>query len=314
MALAPIVLFVYDRPVHTLKTLQALNDNELAEQSRLYIFADGPKANSTEFDKRKIHEVRELIKSRQWCGWVEIKESQENRGLAESIKQGVTEIVNKHGKIIVLEDDIVTKPNFLKYMNDALDFYQNEDRVMHIGSFVPLTTLFRKLPETWFSRFMSCWGWATWSSSWECAIWDTEFLNNEIRKGNRLFQFNLEGTLDFHTHLERNLDGSLNTWAIKWFASIFLNNGLCLYPSHSLTKNIGFDGSGENCDVLDIKESQGGHDFIRVDNIKLEESRIGKSYLKRYYTYGSDSSLRKQLKTAYVQLRYKLIKKIKGIE
>lgn len=289
-------------------------DNELAQQSRLYIVADGPKANSTELEKNKIYEVRKLINSRQWCGNVEILQFKENRGLAESIKKGVTDIVNKHGKIIVLEDDIVTKPNFLRYMNDALDFYQSEDRIMHIGGFVPLTTLFKKLPETWLSRFMSCWGWATWKRSWESAIWDTGFLNNEIRKGDRLFQFNLEGTLDFHTHLERNLDGSLNTWAIKWFASIFLNNGLCLYPSHSLTKNIGFDGTGENCDVLDIKESQGGYDFIRVDKIKLEESRIGKSYLKRYYTYGADSSRRKQLKTAYVQLRYELIKKIKGIK
>jgi len=314
LELAPIVLFVYNRPDHTLRTLEALMDNELAEQSQLYIFADGPKANSTEFNKSKIHEVRKLINSRQWCGNVDVMQFKENRGLAESIKKGVTEIVNQHGKIIVLEDDIVTKPNFLRYMNDALDFYQSEDRIMHIGGFVPLTSLFGKLPETWLSRFMSCWGWATWKTSWNQANWSERELYEQIKEPKVRYDFNLEGVLNFHEQLENNINGSINTWAIKWFASIFLCNGLCLYPSHSLTKNIGFDGTGENCNLLDVKEREGGRDFIKVAKIKIEESSVGKQYFKRFYRYGSDTSLVKQLKIAYSRVRYQLIKKIKGIK
>ena len=312
MSLAPIVLFVYNRPQQTLKTLEALMQNELAEMSELFIFCDGPKADATKQDQERINKVRDLVKKKNWCKKVTIRESQVNKGLADSIVAGVTEIVNRYGKIIVLEDDIVTARGFLRYMNEALDLYEHEDNVMHIGSYLPYTNSYKKLPETFLSRFMSCWGWATWKSSWQRANFDTRELYEQLNNPKVRYEFNLEGVLNFHEQLENNINGSINTWAIKWFTSIFLCNGLCLYPSHSLTKNIGFDGTGENCNLLDVKEREGVRDFIKVTKIKIEESSLGKRYLKRYYRYGNDSGFEKRFKQKFLDFRYQLAKTIKS--
>jgi GT2 family glycosyltransferase len=316
MSLAPIVLFVYNRPEHTLKTLEALAQNDLASQSELFVYCDGPKTDATKQDQDSIYSVREILKKKQWCKTVTIKESHLNKGLADSIVEGVTEIVNRYGKIIVLEDDIVTSKGFLTYMNDALDIYQSHKKVMHIGSYIPYTNFYKKLPETFFSRFMSCWGWATWKTSWDMANWNECELYDQIKDPNARYEFNLEGVLNFHEQLERNISGAIKTWAIKWFASIFRCNGLCLYPSHSLTKNIGFDGTGENCDVLLVKELKGKNNFIKIKikKIKIQESRIGKQYLKRYYRYGNDSDFKKRFKRKCLDFRYQLVKKIKEIE
>jgi len=314
MNLAPIVLFVYNRPQHTLKTLEALMQNELAEKSELFIYCDGPKPNAKKEDLDKIDAVHTIILKKQWCKKVHIIKAEVNKGLANSIVAGVTEIVNRYGKIIVLEDDIVTSKGFLRYMNEALNLYENEPKIMHIGSYLPYTNSYKKIPETFLSRFMSCWGWATWKSSWQRANFDARELYEQLNNPKVRYDFNLEGVLNFHEQLENNINGSIHTWAIKWFASIFLCNGLCLYPSHSLTKNIGFDGTGENCNLLDVKEREGGRDFIKVSKIKIEESSVGKQYFKRFYRYGSDTSFGKQLKIAYSRVRYQLIKKIKGIK
>ncbi len=312
MNLAPIVLFVYNRPQHTLKTLEALMQNELAEKSELFIYCDGPKPNAKKEDLDKIDAVHTIILKKQWCKKVHIIKAEVNKGLANSIVAGATEIVNRYGKIIVLEDDIVTSKGFLRYMNEALNLYENEPKIMHIGSYLPYTNSYRKLPETFLSRFMSCWGWATWKTSWNKANWNESELYEQIKDPKVRNEFNLEGVLNFHEQLENNIDGSINTWAIKWFASIFLCNGLCLYPSHSFTKNIGFDGTGENCDLLDIKERKGGRDFIKVTKIKIEESSLGKRYLKRYYIYGNDSGFEKRFKQKFLDFRYQLVKTIKS--
>lgn len=312
--LAPIVLFVYNRPDHTEKTLKALQKNLLSEQSELFVFCDGPKTDTDHTTILNIEKTREIVRSKNWCKEVTVYESETNKGLAISIKEGVAKIINQFGKIIVLEDDIVTAKGFLKYMNDALNLYESNNKVMHIGSYLPYTNSVKNLPETFFSRFMSCWGWATWKTSWNQANWDESELYEQIKDPKVRYEFNLEGVLNFHEQLENNINGSINTWAIKWFTNIFICNGLCLYPSHSLTKNIGFDGTGENCDLLDVKEREGVRDFIKVTKIKIEESSLGKSYLKCFYKYGSDSSLVKQLKIAYSRIRYQLIKKIKGIK
>lgn len=129
MELAPVVLFVYNRPKHALQTLQALANNDLADESTLYIFADGPKENASKPELDKIKEVRIIIKSTQWCEHVTIVERDKNKGLDNSIVDGITEIISKHGNIIVLEDDIVTAPGFLRFMNDNLLIYESSEEV-----------------------------------------------------------------------------------------------------------------------------------------------------------------------------------------
>jgi len=312
MQKAPIALFVYNRPKHTRKTLEALQASEMAKQSDLFVFCDGPKDNASPKALEAISEVRSLVKAKPWCKTVTVYESKTNKGLADSIVEGVTQIVNQFGRIIVLEDDIVTAKGLKRYMNEALDLYEHEDKVMHIGSYLPYTNSSLSLPETFFSRFMSCWGWATWKTSWDKTNWNESELYEQIKDPKVRYEFNLEGVLNFHEQLENNINGSIHTWAIKWFTSIFLCNGLCLYPSHSLTKNIGFDGTGENCDLLDVKEREGVRDFIKVTKIKIEESSLGKRYLKRYYRYGNDSCFEKRFKQKFLDFRYQLAKTIKS--
>ncbi|WP_213520203.1 glycosyltransferase family 2 protein [Nonlabens sp.] len=251
MNLAPIVLFVYNRPEHTRKTLEALKINDLASESILYIYADGAKENASEIELDAITRTRKVIKEQEWCGKVHIIESKVNKGLAASITEGVTEIVEKYRWVIVLEDDIVTSTGFLVYMNDALKYYEMEDKVMHIsGYFPPIKKISQKF---FFYNQTSCWGWATWSSSWVHYDSNATKLYNQIITKNRTKEFNLDNSYPFLEHLENNISGLWNTWAVKWHASVFLLNGLCLHPNQSYTENIGFDGSGVHCFKIESK-------------------------------------------------------------
>ena len=189
MSLAPIVLFVYNRPQHTLKTLEALMQNELAEMSELFIYCDGPKPNATKADLDKIDAVHTIILKKQWCKKVSIKKAEVNKGLADSIVEGVTEIVNKYGKIIVLEDDIVTSKGFLRYMNEALDLYENEPKVMQISGFMVPSKV--GLEQTGLFRCPASWGWATWNSSWKYYNHNTSELVSKITKED-INTFNLD--------------------------------------------------------------------------------------------------------------------------
>ena len=293
---APIALFVFNRPHHTLETLLALSKNDNAEKSILYIYCDGPKDNATLEEQQKINEVREIVESQKWPKKIIVYKSKTNIGLKESILKGVTQVVNKHGKIIVLEDDIVTSRGFLNYMNNALYKYENNKEVMHIGAFMPKTTVYFPLSEIFFSPFMSCWGWATWKSRWQNLDLDTTNLLSRLSDNKTLYRFNLDGTLEHHHQLMANANGKLSTWAIYWYATIFFSNGLCLYPNRSMVKNIGFDNTGVNCgDEIELYDV----DLKEITKVRIKravESKIGRNYLKRFYNFGTDSSVSKRLR------------------
>lgn len=283
--LAPIVLFVYNRPKHTLRTLQALFSNDLADQSELFIYCDGARKNSSIEDIENIKEVRKIVASKKWCKKVHIVGRKENWGLKENIIDGVTYIVNKYNKIIVLEDDLETSKYFLRYMNDALSMYEDEESVMHISGYVPFVNM--SLPETYFLRYMSCWGWATWKRAWNHYDKNTIYLHDSIKSDKLVNSFNIAGSYkNLFEQLEKNLDGRLNTWAINWYASIFLKKGLCLYPKVSLIKNIGLDGSGTNSSYKKAGSTIENIDAIRIHVSKIYsimESKIAFSAFKNHY-------------------------------
>lgn len=242
MQLAPIALFVYNRPWHTRQTVEALLENELASSSRLFVFSDGPKG---EQDAPAVQEVRDYIKGITGFASIEIIERDTNWGLADNIVDGVFHIVNEFGKIIVLEDDLVTSPYFLRFMNEALEFYKDEPKVWHISGWnYPIDP--EGLPDTFLWRVMNCWGWATWADRWQYYERDPEKLVREFSKDD-IQRFNLDGAHNFWGQVKANVEGRMRTWAIFWYATIFKNDGLCLNPSQSLVQNIGHDGSGLNC-------------------------------------------------------------------
>lgn len=303
MTLAPIVLFVYNRPWHTGQTLNALMQNELADQSVLYIYADGPKANATSDQLEKIQEVRKVIRSENWCKDVHIIESEKNKGLADSIVDGVTEIVNKYGRIIVLEDDIVTSRGFLKYMNDALTLYENNEKVMHVSGFVLPNKL--NLPETIFYNSTTCWGWATWKRAWKLLEVDSEKLLNDLIAQKNLQRFDRSKRFGYIETLERNINGTIKTWAIKWHSSVFLQRGFCLHPGKSLVNNIGLDNSGENCISTNKYYWNSITEKVNVRPIRLRED---KKYKKVAYNFHSPN--KPPLMNTINKHMFKILKKI----
>lgn len=307
MELAPIILFVYNRPWHTEKTLKALKSNDFADQSTLFIYADGAKENASEEDLINIAKVHEIITQEKWCNEVHIRKATKNKGLATSILDGVSETVKKYGKVIVLEDDIVTTKGFLKYMNEALTLYADNEKVMHISGYLPEQFPKAKdfnLPETYFLTFMSCWGWATWDKSWQNIILHTQHLLNEVTKPEHFKKYNLDGAISFHKQLEWNLSGKMKTWAIKWFSTIYLKEGLCLHPRKSLVKNVGFDGSGDNSGELynNVYETT-PIDYITVKPIDIEENTKGRQYLREFYLFAE----KKTFKSFLIKVKNKLL-------
>ena len=307
--LSPVVLFVYNRPIHTLKTLESLKANYLSDKSSLYIYADGPKKDASPDELAKIEETRKNIKKNQWCKEVFIIESEKNKGLAESIVNGVTAVVNKHGQVIVLEDDLITSPYFLRYMNEALDFYKDESRVMHISGYMfPVKT---KLPPTFFYNTASCWGWATWKRAWEHFEPNAQMLKNKIEKAGLVRKFNIEGTYGFMNQLERNVSGTAKTWAVKWYASIFLNNGLSLHPYPSLVNNIGHDGTGEHY----FKSNKFNWDKladmrIEIKDIELKESLIARKAMRNFNKSMNSMPFKKRIKNKMAKILPNNIKRI----
>lgn len=283
--MAPIVLFIYNRPLHTKKTLEALSRNTLAQESDLYIFADGPKINSTLEHLEKIRETREIAHSEKWCRSVTIYESEENRGLAESIVSGVTEIVNKYGSVIVLEDDIVTGKHFLEFMNESLEKYQDSKKVWHITGW--RDPVHSRHDSSFFYPNMDCWGWATWADRWQNYKKDPVGLKATFTQ-EMIKKFNMDGSEPGNWwQVENNISGNGNTWAIFWLATIFLNEGLCLAPTKSLVRNIGLDNSGVHCKEVRRQIIRGSVNWrvknfpeeLKVDEYEYEKTKEFKRIL-----------------------------------
>jgi hypothetical protein len=251
MNLAPIVLFTYKRLWHTKQTIEALQKNIYAEQSHLFIFSDGPK---TEKDEPKVKEVREYLKTIKCFKNIEIIERDKNWGLANNIIDGITKVVNQYGKVIVLEDDLVTSPYFLKFMNDGLNMYEEEEKVISVHGYVyPI----KGLPEIFFLRGADCWGWATWKRGWDLFEKDGKKLLDELekRKLTKLFDFN--GAYPYTKMLKDQVEGKVDSWAIRWYASAFIHEKLTLYPGISLVKHIGDLGTHvKDSSLFDVELSE----------------------------------------------------------
>ncbi|MFM6976627.1 MAG: sugar transferase [Sphingobacteriaceae bacterium] len=247
---APIALFVYNRPEHTRRTLQFLKQNQLAAESRLFIFSDGPK-NAAQ--QENVNAVRELIRKADGFKTIEIIEREANLGLANSIISGVSQLMDEYGRVIVFEDDLITSPYTLRYFNEALTHYENEESVMHVGAYMyplPLEEA-EQLPETFFFRAATSWGWATWGRAWKHFNPDVNDLIRQFSEEQK-HQFAIEGTMNFWKQMKELKWGRNNSWAIRWYASIFLRGGLTLNPAQSLVSNIGHDGSGVHSGINEI--------------------------------------------------------------
>ena len=279
MSYAPILLFVYNRPEHTRRCIQSLLKNSLASESYLFIYADGAK-DSTQ--QEAVNEVRNYIRTIQGFKQITLLERSENWGLARNIIDGVTTQVNRYGKVIVLEDDLVVAPYFLQFMNDALEVYKDEPKVGHIQACD--FTQDSSLPSTFLIKWTGSWGWATWDRSWKYFNPNGKELLQELeeRKLTRIFDFN--GKYGFTRMLRRQIEGKNNSWAIRWNASLFLKDILSLNVGRSLVQNEGFDGSGTNCGGGGLYAS---HLYLQplpvIPISPIEENKEARQAFVRYY-------------------------------
>lgn len=250
MEYAPVALFVYNRPWHTRQAVEALQANILAARTPLYIYSDAPRDLAA---RDAVAGVRAYIQSVSGFASVTIEERDENFGLACSIIDGVSRLCAEFGRVIVLEDDLITSRFFLQYMNDALTRYEHEERVMQVAGYMFPAKLSVD-EDAVLLPFTSSWGWATWQRAWRhfdarAMAYQTVASNPELRR-----DFDIGGRYGYFRMLQSQQRGETDSWAIRWYLSVFMLHGLTLYPRKTLVRNLGFDGSGVNCVASTIED------------------------------------------------------------
>jgi len=294
--LAPICLFTYNRINETIQTVKALQENFLAEQSDLYIFSDGPK---NIFAEKKVDAVRSYIHSLDGFKSINIIESDQNKGLANSIIEGVTKIINQHGKLIVLEDDLVTSRNFLQFINQGLTFFESDTDVFSIAGYTP--PIRKPKQDIYFTQRASSWGWATWKDRWNEISWNIE--NYESYRKDLLFikKFNRMGS-DMSKMLHDQMTGKINSWAIRWCFHQYLKQKFTVYPTVSKIQNIG-TGQGASHTIDRFNRFATPLDLsLRTDFDFNVDVKLESFYLKQFL---------KQFSIA-TRIKYKLLNSLKS--
>lgn len=293
--LAPIVLFTYKRVDTLKKTVEALQGNYLASKSDLIVFSDGSK---NEVDSIAVNDVRHYLETVSGFKSVRIVALLNNKGLANSIIEGVTEVLKKHEKVIVLEDDLVSSPNFLNYMNDALFFYQDDLRVFSISGFsVPIKS--KETFDVYFTKRSSSWGWATWQYQWAKIDWDVKDYETFKYNFRKRYQFNKMGS-DLSGMLDRQMRGKLSSWAIRWCYHQFKYDLFSVHPILSKIRNIGFSEEASNTKKKNnrystLLDNRNEVNFCFTEQVKIEKYLI-KQYVKPY--------------SFFTRIKYKLFNKI----
>ena len=307
MELSPVVIFVYKRELHTRNLLVSLAGCDLAKQTNVFIYSDGPKRSTDEED---VNKVRNLIKEEQWKDAflsVTIYESKDNKGLANSIITGASEVIEKYGKVLVLEDDLIVAPYYLEYMNQALDAFRNSSNIFAVAGWTyPIKELKTYKKDAWLHYRPCSWGWGTWVDRWNQVVWDPQEARYEEKLNDPVWRkkFDRAGN-DLVPMLRRQLDGKSDSWAIRWTANQTEKEMLAVFPKYPVVYDDGRDGSGTHAHATKHSEVTDNpnnvHDFI-ADNFKegkikydFSDITVDKVLVKAAWGYDSDT-LKKKIK------------------
>jgi hypothetical protein len=239
-SLAPVAIFAYRRPHHLRRCLASLQLCPEFASSPVFVFADGPRNDADRPDALETRETaRNMLGAR-----AQYKFKEANRGLAASIIAGVSELVSRYGRAIVVEDDLEVAPAFLTYQNAALERYSTESKVLQVCAYMYDVDEFRQRESALFLPLTTTWGWGTWARAWSqfdpaASGWERLRRDRALRR-----RFNLEGSYDYTSLLDAQMTGRANSWGIRWYWSVFQRDGLVVYPPRSLVRNTGFDGTG----------------------------------------------------------------------
>lgn len=302
--LSPIALFVYNRPIHTKRVLDSLVKNPEASKTNLYVFADGPEDINNLEEVQKISEIKSLVlQYAKGFNLITLIERSNNFGLANNIIDGISNVLAMYDTVIVVEDDIVVSCGFLNFMNKSLYLYEDHKKVGTIQGFqFPIN--FSNDVNTYFDYAVGCWGWATWRDRWKLfepngkKLWETINTNNTWEK------FNINNSYNFKELLEEQIQGKKNSWAIRWYASLFVNDKLNLYPTTSLTLNIGNDGSGYH------KSKQDTSHFPISDNthIDLNEAEFCEKEVKKVINFRKKQLRKLKLNNFIIKFKINILK------
>lgn len=281
MSLAPIVLFVFNRPEHTRKTIESLRKNPLAAESELFVFADGPRNAK---DKAGVDAVGALIDALDGFKKITVHKKAANCGLAGSVIAGVSEVIRQYGRVIAVEDDLQFSPYFLNYMNEALDRYEDDPRVFSIGGYSPPLEIPQGYGEDSYLSYRCCtWGWATWRDRWEKVDWEVRDFDSFINDRESVERFNRGGD-DMSIIFKLQMEGKLSSWGIRWDYAHFRNEAYCFRPAYSIVGNTGNDGTGIHCgptDKYDVSINQQS-DFVFPESGRLQ---VDEEINRRFATF-----------------------------
>lgn len=299
---APIVIFGYNRADHLERTIKALQQNEGAAQSEVTLFLDGSKGDKDRAAVERVHALGDTFaKSNSFRSFTVVKK-QTNEGLARSVISGVSEIIKKHGSVIVLEDDIVTSRDFLSFMNQALLFYKDESKIWSISGYTfNLDALSSVKEDVYVAYRASSWGWATWQDRWETVDWSVSDYEKFRYRIDLRARFNRGGT-NMANMLDRQMAGEISSWAIRWCYSQSKQNKLTIFPCKSKVLNIGQDGSGTHSNTVDQYDSnmfgEGKFEFclppLNKNILRQFRKRTGLSIASRTKRYVIYNILRKR--------------------
>ena len=288
--LAPVILFVYNRLDHTKNVLDSLAKNFLAAETELYIFSDAAKSES---GKEKVAEVREYIRRTDWqksFKKVKIIEAEKNKGLAKSIIGGVTSIIEEYGTAIVVEDDLILSPYFLQYMNDALKYYKDDQQIWSVSAYsFPMKSLARYDHDVFYSYRGCSWGWGTWADRWRMVDWEVKDYPKMMADKNWQNRFN-RGGADLVNMLRLQMEGKLDSWAIRWCFSQSNHEMYTVYPKVSYVLNEGCDGTGTHSGSSDEYDTE---IYDSVKKCRFEKLKIEKAISKEFYLKYTDTFAKK---------------------
>lgn len=280
--MTPVCIFTFNRYDETFRSLQTLQENFLAKDSELYIFSDGPR---NENDRTKIECIRKDLDQLDGFKAVYRIYSDVNKGLANSIVGGVSQVLEKHNSVIVLEDDLLTSKNFLCFLNQALDYYEKQRKVMSISGYTfPLPGLSKTTADFYFGKRASSWGWGTWRDRWFEVDWSVKAYDRFISSKKLRNEFN-QGGSDMTRMLRNQMEGKIDSWAIRFCFQQFLEQRACVYPSKSKIKSIGFSGDATHTTVAnrfitDLDDSDKRH-FVFQD-FEAYNPRLVKEFKSRF--------------------------------
>ena len=312
MDYAPIVMFVYNRADHFTQTYEALAKCPEAKNSILYIFSDGAKNDNAKPQVEQVRQTAKAFAEQKDFKQLVLTESPENKGLAKSVINGVTKVIDKHGSVIVVEDDCVPSPYFLRFMNNALCFYKDESRVGSIAGYAPPIIFPKDYQPDVFAAYRSCsWGWATWKEIWDKVDWDLTYIQEFFQNPEMIKKLNSFGG-DRFMRLYRNVVFNANSWSVKFGAHHIKNGLVTIYPRYSYISNIGCDETGVHSKSADAEK-------MRVDLNKsipkptLEKVTVNpeiQKIFKKHYSGGKISDIKRCFATKYIVLKEKRKKSV----